>query len=108
MNNSPAEAGITKECRYRRRETISLGSGKLDYYSCSLAGEGIMVNPAQCDECGIEALQRRFDCRHMRPQKHFLSGGRSRECVSCAAKSLILDRRRSLCAKCSEKESAPS
>jgi hypothetical protein len=65
-----------------------------------------MVNPAQCDECGIEALQHRFDCRHMRPQKRFLSGGRSQECVSCAAKNLVLDRRRSLCATCPEKESA--
>jgi hypothetical protein len=104
MNNSPEEGGITKECCYRTRETILLGSGKLDYSSCSLAGEGIMVNPAQCDECGIEALQRRLDCRHMRPQKRFLSGGRSQEFVSCVVKNVVLDRRRSLCAMCSVKE----
>jgi hypothetical protein len=88
------------------RETILLGSGKLDFYSCSLAGKGIMVNPAQCDECRIEALQHRFDCRHMRPQKRFLSGGRSREYVRCTAKNLVLNQRRSLCATCDEKETA--
>jgi hypothetical protein len=63
-----------------------------------------MVHQAQCDECGVEALRRSFDCRHMRPKKRFLSGGHSQECVSCAAKGLVLDQRRSACTSCLEKE----
>jgi hypothetical protein len=98
------EAGITKECRFRRRDNISLGGGNLEYYSCSLAGEGIMIHQAQCDECGIEQLLRSFDCRHMRPQKRFTSGGESKECVSCAVKGSVLDKRRSTCVACPEKE----
>ena len=31
-----------------------------------------MVHEAQCDECGVEELQRSFDCRHLRPKKRFL------------------------------------
>ena len=95
---------MTKECRFRRSDNISLGGGNLEYHSCSLAGEGIMVHQAQCDECGIEELLRSFDCRHMRPEKRFISGGLSKECVSCVAKGSVLDKRRSACVTYSEKE----
>lgn len=98
------EAGITKECRFRQHDNISLGGGNLKYHSCLLAGEGIMIHQAQCDECGIGVLLRSFDCRHMRPEKRFTSGGLSKECVSCAAKGIILDKRRSACVTCPEKE----
>jgi hypothetical protein len=93
-----------RECRYRRRERVLLGSESLDFYSCVLAGEGIMVHEVQCDECSIEALRKSFDCRHMSPKKRFVSGGRSQECVSCSKKGLVLDQSRSACAACSEKE----
>jgi hypothetical protein len=93
-----------KECRYRRRERVQLGSESLDFYSCVLAGEGIMVHEVQCDECSIETLRKSFDCRYMSPKKRFVSGGRSQECVSCSKKGLVLDQRRSACAACSEKE----
>jgi hypothetical protein len=63
-----------------------------------------MIHQAQCDECGIEQLLRSFDCRHMRPQKRFTSGGESKECVSCAVKGSVLDKRRSTCVACPEKE----
>jgi hypothetical protein len=63
-----------------------------------------MVHEAQCDECGVEELLRSFDCRHMRPKKRFLSGGRSQECVGCALKGIVLDKRRSACTTCLEKE----
>jgi hypothetical protein len=98
------EAGITKECRFRRCDNISLGGGNLEYHSCFLAAEGVMVHQAQCDECGVEELLSSFDCRHMRPQKRFLSGGESEECISCAAKGSVLDKRRSACVACPEKE----
>jgi hypothetical protein len=63
-----------------------------------------MIHQAQCDECGVEELLRRFDCRHMRPQKRFLSGGQSEECIRCAAKGSVLDKGRSACVACPEKE----
>jgi len=63
-----------------------------------------MVHEAQCDECGVEELRRSFDCRHMCLKKRFLSGGRSQECVSCAEKGSVLDKRRSACITCLEKE----
>jgi hypothetical protein len=94
----------TKECPYRRRERVFLGSEPLEFHSCILAGEGIMVNEVQCDECGIAALRESFDCRHMSPKKRFVSGGRSQECVSCSKKRVVLDRNRSACVTCLEKE----
>jgi hypothetical protein len=63
-----------------------------------------MIHQAQCNECGIEQLLGSFDCRHMRPEKRFISGGRSKEYVSCAAKGRVLDKRRSACVMCLEKE----
>jgi hypothetical protein len=63
-----------------------------------------MIHQAQCDECGVEELLRSFDCRHMRPQKRFLSGGQSEECIRCAAKGSVLDKGRSACVACPEKE----
>jgi hypothetical protein len=63
-----------------------------------------MVHQAQCDECGIEGLLRGFDCRHMRPQKRFVSGGESEECVICAAEGKVLDKKRSACVACPDKD----
>jgi hypothetical protein len=63
-----------------------------------------MIHQAQCDECGVEELQGSFDCCHMRPQKRFVSGGRSKEYVSCALKGSILDKKRSACSTCLKKE----
>jgi hypothetical protein len=63
-----------------------------------------MIHQAQCDECGVEELLRSFDCRHMRPQKRFLSGGQSEEYIRCAAKGSVLDKGRSACVACPEKD----
>ena len=93
-----------KECCYRKRERVFLGPEPLHFQSCVLAGEGIMVNEVQCDECRIDRLCESFECRYMTPTKRFVSGGHSQEGVICSKKRTVLDESRNACEACLEKE----
>ncbi len=93
-----------RDCKYRRIRSIPLGASNLEYKTCVLADEGAMIHREQCSECTIADLEKECDCTHMKPVKVFTSGGKSKELIECVRRREILDRERSKCIGCTQKE----